>query len=512
MSRKPGKQTTPMVLLEYQQRWLGDESPVKVAEKSRRVGFSWAEAADAALLAAQTHGMDVWYVGYNKDMAREFIRDCADWARAYALAAAEFEETKEIFQDGDEEKAVLAYVIRFASGHRITALSSRPANLRGKQGRVIIDEAAFHPDLKGLIKAAMALLMWGGQVHIFSSHNGDSSEFNELVNEIRAGKNDYSLHRVTFEDAVRQGLFERICLRLKKPWTAKLEAKWVAEIRAFYGSDADEELDCIPSKGGGTYLSLALLESRIRKGIPILKYTCKPGHESIPEPMRLSMAKAWCDLYLQPLLEELPREARCFYGMDFARKCDLSVIWPLVQVHSLTRKTPFVIELRNVPHEEQKLILFYVVDSFPLFLGGCNDAGGNGSWLAEAAAVKYGALIQQVMLSEAWYRDNMPPFKAAIEDGTLDELPDDVDTIDDFRSLELVKGVARIPDKRKTDKDGNKRHGDAVIACALAHVASRHPAGPIEFRAGPSKLSRWSEDCNDNDDFSSSRWKSGGAW
>ena len=147
---------SPAVLLAYQQRWCADQSPVKVIEKSRRVGLSWGEAADSALLAASQKGMDVWYIGYNKDMAQEFIRDCSDWAKHYALAAGEIEVTEEVFKDGDDEKAILAFVIRFASGFRITALSSRPSNLRGKQGRVIIDEAAFHEQLGELLKAAMA--------------------------------------------------------------------------------------------------------------------------------------------------------------------------------------------------------------------------------------------------------------------------------------------------------------------------------------------------------------------
>ena len=43
---------SPAVLLAYQQRWCADQSPVKVIEKSRRVGLSWGEAADSALLAA----------------------------------------------------------------------------------------------------------------------------------------------------------------------------------------------------------------------------------------------------------------------------------------------------------------------------------------------------------------------------------------------------------------------------------------------------------------------------
>ena len=36
----------PAVLLPYQQRWLVDPSPVKVWEKSRRIGASWGDAAD----------------------------------------------------------------------------------------------------------------------------------------------------------------------------------------------------------------------------------------------------------------------------------------------------------------------------------------------------------------------------------------------------------------------------------------------------------------------------------
>jgi hypothetical protein len=59
---------------------------------------------------------------------------------------------------------------------------------------VIIDEAAFHEQLGELIKAAMALLMWGGQVHIISTHNGADNPFNELIQDIRAKKRPYSLH------------------------------------------------------------------------------------------------------------------------------------------------------------------------------------------------------------------------------------------------------------------------------------------------------------------------------
>ena len=128
------------VLLPYQVRWIADDAAVKVAEKSRRVGITWAEAADAALSAAAAAGMDTWYLGYNRDMAREFVETAAAWARQFNKAAHAIEE----IALEDERRDLLAYRIRFASGHKIGALSSRPSNLRGKQGRAVIDEAAFN--------------------------------------------------------------------------------------------------------------------------------------------------------------------------------------------------------------------------------------------------------------------------------------------------------------------------------------------------------------------------------
>ncbi len=75
------------ILLPYQQRWVGDDADIRICEKSRRVGISWATAAEAALDAGAQNGMDVWYIGYTKDMAQEFIRDCGTWLGAYQLAA-----------------------------------------------------------------------------------------------------------------------------------------------------------------------------------------------------------------------------------------------------------------------------------------------------------------------------------------------------------------------------------------------------------------------------------------
>src|ERR1700719_441856 len=210
------------VLLPYQVRWIADTAAVKVAEKSRRVGITWAEAADAALSAAAISGMDTWYLGYNRDMAREFVETAAAWARQFNKAARAIEE----IALEDERRDLLAYRIRFSSGRKIVALSSRPSNLRGKQGRAVIDEAAFHDDLRGLLKAALAFTMWGGLVRVISTHNGAANSFNELVNEIRAGRKHYSLQRITIDDALGDGLYHRICSKLGRKWSSANEAQW----------------------------------------------------------------------------------------------------------------------------------------------------------------------------------------------------------------------------------------------------------------------------------------------
>ena len=72
---------TPAALLPYQQRWIADDSPLKIAEKSRRIGLTWAEAADNVLIASSEGGSNVFYISATQDMAIEYIEACAMWAR-----------------------------------------------------------------------------------------------------------------------------------------------------------------------------------------------------------------------------------------------------------------------------------------------------------------------------------------------------------------------------------------------------------------------------------------------
>lgn len=470
-----------IVLLPYQQRWIDDPAPVKVAEKSRRIGLTWGEACDDVLIAGRsTGGSDIWYIGYNQDMAREYIETCGNWARALGAAASEMQE--ELMED--EARDILSFRIRFASGHKITALSSRPSNLRGKQGVVVIDEAAFHDDLDQLLKAAFALLIWGGRVRVISTHDGDANLFNGLVTDIRAGRKPYSLHRIDFNQALADGLYRRITAVAGEEWSAEKETAWRASIIAFYGDGADEELFVIPSQGSGVFLGSALIEARMDAAIPVIRWEQPSSFAELADPTREAEARDFCERALAPRLRNLDPKLRSFFGQDFGRSGDLSVILPLQMGQDLVRRAPFLVELRNIPFRQQEQILFHIVDRLPRFMAGALDAGGNGSYQAERAMQRYGAgRIAQVKLSAEWYREWMPPYKAAFEDAMI-VLPRDADVLADHRAIVMERGVAKVPDgARARGADGGRRHGDSAIAGALAWFASRMDGVSMEFQA-----------------------------
>ncbi|MYK11293.1 MAG: hypothetical protein F4041_16830 [Acidobacteriia bacterium] len=476
MELHPGPGEGVEVLLPYQRAWIADQSQWKIAEKSRRSGLTWAEAADAALTAAKAPsagGCNHSYVGSGKDMAREFIDAAAMWGRHFELAAGEIGE--EVFVDGDRE--ITVYRIDFASGFHIQALSSNPSNLRGRKGNATIDEAAFQELLAQVVKAAAALTMWGGKVRVVSTHNGEGSEFNSQLQDARAGRNDWSVHRIPLEEACEQGLYRRICLVNGERWSPEAEIAWKAGLRRNAGSPeaAAEEYDCVPLHGSGAYLSRALIESCMRDA-PVLRFNGSAGFNAMSGRLREAEVRDWCERELKPLLEELDPRLQHVLGEDFGRTADLTVLAPMQIAERLRLRVPFLVELHNVPFRNQEQILYYACDRLPRLRALKLDARGNGQYLAEQAVYRYGQRAEAVMPTQAWYLEHMPPFKASFEDGRI-EIPRDDDTASDLRALRTVQGIPKVPDVR-TGGEGD-RHGDAAIALCMAHAASR--ADPVEY-------------------------------
>lgn len=480
------------ILMRHQAEWLEDASDLKLAEKGRRTGITFAEALDDTLIAASKRtagGDNVFYIGDTKDKGREFIGYVAHFAKTVAHELGDVEEF--MFEDQGEDgstRQISAFRIRFASGYRVEALSSRPENIRGLQGVVVIDEAAFHNDVRQVLDAVNALLIWGGRIRVISTHNGVLNPFNELVREALAGKTPFKVHHIPFSKAVENGLYKRVCLIKGKEWTPEAEAEWETKIRAAYGprtAAMRQELDAIPAEMEGAALTRVQIEACMRNGIPIVRWSQDDDFKNAPEHVRRSIVQEFCEKELKPVLDKLDPNRPHYLGEDFARVGDATSINIAEQTRTLTRETKLAVELHNIPFEAQRDILFYIIDRLPRFSGAAMDATGNGAYLAEVAAQRYGERVQEVKFSAEWYRANSPAYIEAFSDSTI-ILPMDEDILRDHQALAYVNGVIKVPDDyRFQGANGFARHGDSAIAGLLLWFASRQGAVEYDYRAAP---------------------------
>jgi phage FluMu gp28-like protein len=462
----------PSVLIPYQARLLEATAAHQfvVCEKSRRIGMTWGIGSDAVLTAGaqkSAGGMDVLYIGFNLDMAQEFIDVCAMWAKAFMPAAGAVEEFlfKEQTEDG-AEKSINAFKIRFASGFDIVALTSKPRSLRGRQGFVIFDEAAFHDELDEMLKAAMALLMLDGKVLVISTHDGADNSFNRLIGDIRSGKRKGFVLRVTFDDAINDGWYEHMGLVLGWPQTSAAKAAKIADTMAFYGEDAEEELYCIPKKGSGAYISAAAVEACMTDAHHVARLSAPQGFELRPADERTAYVQAFLDSEVAPHLDRLDDERLTAFGEDFGRSSDLTILAIGQEQRDLSVVVPLMVELKNMPIEQQFQVISFIISRLSRFLGAKFDATGNGLGLAERCQEAFGfERIEAVKLSQGYYLENGPRVKKHFEDQTI-SLANDVDVRDDMRVVKLVRGIPTIPDARNKG-----RHGDAFVALMLLLAA-----------------------------------------
>jgi phage FluMu gp28-like protein len=478
----------PSVLLPYQSRAVSllESASVRVllVEKSRRIGMTWGLASYAVLRAARAKnagGMDAMYISYSQEMTREFIDACAMWARAYNMAALGAEEF--LFDDSDAtgDRSIQAFRIRFASTFEIIALSSAPRSLRGKQGLVIIDEAAFVDQLKELMKAALAFLIWGGQVVVCSTHNGSENHFNELIQDALAGRSNYAHMRVDLDQALQEGLYERICLVTGAEWSPEGEAAWRQGIVDDYGDSADEELFCVPAQGSGAWLTAPLIEARMTvspQEAPVIRIELPPDFLHRSEVERAHLLAPYME-ELEAALDCLDQELMYALGYDPARRADPAVASLLSIDKLLMRRSRLTVELRQVPFAEQKVVLRLIIKSVARLIGFASDATGMGMNLAEDLGREFGlrespedaGLVWPITLTPRWYNENMPPLKAAFEDNAI-ALAVDAEHLSDLRLVKIIRGIPMVPAEREGET-GKKRHGDFAIALALAYFASR---------------------------------------
>ena len=77
------------LILPYQAAWVRDRSRIKLAEKSRQIGFSWATAYDLVRQAVlESARLDTWVSSRDELQARLFLEDCKKFGDILEIAAS----------------------------------------------------------------------------------------------------------------------------------------------------------------------------------------------------------------------------------------------------------------------------------------------------------------------------------------------------------------------------------------------------------------------------------------
>ena len=424
--------------LPYQVAWIRDESRIKLMEKSRQIGMSWTTAY--ALVRRHCAGLsrrDTWVSSRDELQAKLFIDDCRKFADILGIAISEVSNSR-------VDSSADARSIGFADGTRIWSLSSNPDAQAGKRGTRVLDEFALHPDPALLYAVAYPGITWGGSLQIISTHRGTDNFFYKLVDEARNGGNpkNISLHRVTLQDALEQGLLGKI----KAALPPEHEVSHMDEAEYFdlvKKSCADEEsflqeYMCTPADDSAGFV-----------GYDCISRCCyKPEDGDWRRPAGK----------MNPL----------FLGVDVGRSRDLSVFWLLESVGDILY-TREVSVMSDVPFSQQEAELHRFL-RLPNLRCARIDQSGLGRQFAERAVERYGSARVGGVTFTAGVKEALAyPLRARFEDAKI-RIPDDIEIIADIRSVRKevgAGGTLRFCAERTVDG-----HADRFWALALAVKAA----------------------------------------
>ncbi|MCX6952904.1 MAG: hypothetical protein NTV51_12180 [Verrucomicrobia bacterium] len=206
-------------LLPYQLAWVEDESRLKQWEKSFRIGATWGDAFGNVRKRLTHAKRDYLFATKDWPSALEYMTACKQFCEVFGVAKTMVTHGEELVtvpifdqeqKDTGFTQEVKMGVIKFDNGSRIIAFTSNPNAMLVYGGDVGLDEFPRHQRAQELYDIAQARVTWGYDLAMWGSHKGNDTLFYQIALDARKGKGGWSHHFTTIEDAVAQGLVEKI--------------------------------------------------------------------------------------------------------------------------------------------------------------------------------------------------------------------------------------------------------------------------------------------------------------
>lgn len=433
------------LLLPYQERWVLDNSRLKIAEKSRQIGWTWATAYSLVRRKCRAgERYDAWVSSRDELQARLFLEDCRMFAKMLDLAASDFNISIV------SEKIGNSYTIEFSNGRKIHSLSSNPDAQAGKRGDRVLDEFALNPDPHRLYAIAYPGITWGGSLEIFSTHRGHGNFFNQLIQEIKYGGNPkgFSLHSVSLQTALEQGFLYKLQQKLppNDPRQEMDETDYFNFVKSGCPDEETflQEYCCIPCDDKNDFLNYDLIDR--------CKYADNEYRENHPT-------------------DFINRSAELYIGVDIGRQRDATAIWVL-EYSGDVFYTRNVIALKNMPFSEQEEILYEWL-KLPQVRRCCIDRTGLGLQFVERAKRQFGSHRVEGVYFTAALKEHLAYSLKILFETCRIRIPDDRAIIADLRAVK--KSVTSAGNIRFDAEREEYSHADRFWALALAvHARKGH--------------------------------------
>src|SRR5436853_330736 len=168
---------------------------VALAEKSVRIGWTHADAFKNVRKRLRFKNRDYLFATKDYPSALEYIRLCKKFAEAFNVANSiithgeEYHKVPRLDENGKPTAFtddISMGVIKFHNGSRILAFSAHPQAMAVYGSDVGLDEFAKHQRARLLWKTAQGRVSWGGDLAIWSAHDGEDTLFNDFAREARA--------------------------------------------------------------------------------------------------------------------------------------------------------------------------------------------------------------------------------------------------------------------------------------------------------------------------------------